>query len=443
MNNVPSWIYNDSPTKIGAKEASPKIPIEQYLSGFMTKTQAPTVGSFGHAPPRLVELKDSEGGTLWVNVTSNNKYVFSDADVRGDAHVKGKGYPSAMHEEHDHDTWVAAGQSYYPNLFNVVSLPQQTSKSGVLQSFGESPARYHPDDSPVPNFVQQFYVNGIHNNRLGEMFSRIHNRQQDLSDYYRTQHSADLTDFLESQGAKPAYIGAVGVGLVDEKTIMAVNRLVNGKDFITSSLDFNSKIIKQAEAYGISRREAIMFTLDEELMHLALDSYGRIEKGTHPTSEEIRVKSEQRNFYISQARKYAGSKEGRRYAYWAALKQHDIDTTPERYSKDDESHSLEQRVEGSIPSGASRTGTYAGRSVYGESASKPAILLGAKASKYKSVSARTYDERRRESSRRSSAELSEKEDAENSDVADSRQGREKAEAKESDAPQAEGQAEAA
>ena len=216
-------------------------------------------------------------------------------------------------------SWLDAGQRYGPKYFEYVRLTQKKSSSGAVESFGDSPAKFHPDDTPVRKYVHYFRLDEWPNNETGKAVSRIENIRQAL-----IRH-----------GYKDADIDNLGVGyLPDEKAIYGVARTESGRIRLSAAEDAHDKIVRDAKFLGIKPEDLLDSILAEEIVHILESDF---DKDGDPINIEIAAKERVSRGYEELAKGADGDPKKaelkRRYQKLAAIKKFDAETTPQRYSR--------------------------------------------------------------------------------------------------------------
>lgn len=216
-------------------------------------------------------------------------------------------------------SWLDSGQKYGPRYFNYVRLPEKESSSGVVESFGDSIAKFHPDDTPVRKYVRYFRADEWPHNETGNAVSRIENIRQAL-----IRH-----------GYREAGIDNIGVGyLPDEKAIYGVARTESGRIRLSAAEDAYGKIVRDAKFLGVKPEDLLNSILAEEFVHIWQRDF---DKDGDPIKIEIAAKELVARHYERLANGADGDPRKaelkRRYQKLAAIKKFDAETTPQRYSR--------------------------------------------------------------------------------------------------------------
>jgi len=138
-------------------------------------------------------------------------------------------------------SWLDTGQKYGTKYFDYVRLPQKTYSSGAVESFGDSPAKFHPDDTPVRKHVHYFRLDEWPNNEAGKAVSKIENIRQSL-----TRH-----------GYRAADIDNLGVGYLPENAIYGVTRTESGRIRFAAAEDAHDKIVRDAKFLGVKPEDLL------------------------------------------------------------------------------------------------------------------------------------------------------------------------------------------
>lgn len=216
-------------------------------------------------------------------------------------------------------SWLDAGQKYGTKYFDYVRLPQKTSSSGVVESFRDSVAIFHPDDTPVRKYARYLRTDEWPNNEVGKAVSEIENIRQAL-----IRH-----------GYREAGIDNIGVGyLRDERAIYGVARTESGRIRLSAAEDAYAKIARDAKFLGVKPEDLLNSILAEELAHILR---GDIDKDGDSINIEIATKELVARHYERLAKGADGDPKKaelrRRYQKLAAVKRLDAETTPQRYSR--------------------------------------------------------------------------------------------------------------
>ena len=215
-------------------------------------------------------------------------------------------------------SWLDTGQKYGTKYFDYVRLPQKTYSSGAVESFGDSPAKFHPDDTPVRKHVHYFRLDEWPNNEAGKAVSKIENIRQSL-----TRH-----------GYRAADIDNLGVGYLPENAIYGVTRTESGRIRFAAAEDAHDKIVRDAKFLGVKPEDLLNSILAEELVHIEQRDF---DKNGNPIKIEIAAKERVAMGYEELAKGADGDPKKaelrRRYQKLAAIKKFDAETTPQRYGK--------------------------------------------------------------------------------------------------------------
>lgn len=215
-------------------------------------------------------------------------------------------------------SWLDAGQKYGTKYFDYVRLPQKTSSSGVVESFQDSVAKFHPDDTPVRKYVRYLRTDEWPNNQVGNAISRIENIRQAL-----IRH-----------GYKDADIDNLGVGYLPERAIYGVTRSESGRIRLMAAEDAYDKIVRDAKFLGVKPEDLLDSNLAEEIVHILERDF---DKDGNPIKIEIATKERVARGYEELVKGADGDPRKaelkRRYQKRAAIKKFDAETTPQRYGK--------------------------------------------------------------------------------------------------------------
>jgi len=231
-------------------------------------------------------------------------------------------------------SWLDAGQRYGPKCFDYVRPTQKNFSSGAVESFGDSLAKFHNDDTPVRKHVHYFRVDEWPNNEVGKAVSRIENSRQSLMRYLITIDAQELSNYLKSLGYRAADIDNLGVGYLPEVAIYGVTRTESGRIRLSVAEDAYDKIVRDAKFLGVKPEDLLNSILAEELVHIWQRDF---DKDGDPIKIEIAAKERVARHYERLAKGADGDpKKGelkRKYQKLAAVKKLDAETTPQRYSR--------------------------------------------------------------------------------------------------------------
>ena len=231
-------------------------------------------------------------------------------------------------------SWLDAGQKYGTRYFDYVRLPQKNFSSGVVESFGDRPARFHPDDTPVRKDVRYFRADEWPNNQVGKAVSSIENIRQSLTRYLRTADAQELSKYMGSLGYRAADIDNLGVGYLPERAIFGVGRTESGRIRLMAAEDAYAKIVTDAKFLGVKPEDLLNSILAEEIAHIWRRD---IDKESDSIDIEIAAKELVARHYQRLADGADGDPKKaelrRRYQKLAAVKKFDAETTPQRYGK--------------------------------------------------------------------------------------------------------------
>ena len=293
---------------------------------------APTVGSYGHAAPVLIQAKDACGNPIWENRTANNAFRSYDVPINGyfspqvdDGIIRGNyQFPPIAN-------WKAAGEQNQERGY--VELSPETLPGIIIESFGERKLNVG-EGTPVDLFVHDYQLQGIRNNRAGPAFHRVENLRQSFINYLGTKFAQNHYSRLAALGYKSENIGYLGVAFVDG-VFYAVGRAPDGKIALSASIGTQTELEKLAKEWGLKPDDLRMDSFAEEITHIMRGSIDKVLSGqVGLIKEEIATKKMVRDSYLEEEKGAEGNPEA--VAYWrrmAEFKQGKIQRTPKDYGK--------------------------------------------------------------------------------------------------------------
>lgn len=299
---------------------SPKIAPESYKS---MQSIPITVSSEGYGESRPHFAKG-----LVYERTANNLYWTNAMDFERNGRALGP-------DDYFHyGNWIKAAKDYGPNSWNRVSLPPRTSASEAVESFDSINLSSHIEDTPLNKPIHIFYLRGLRMNEAGKKVSEVENFRQHINSYLRTSDGMELPTSLRAEGGKPTEIDDIAVGGLPSSALYGVGRTRSGRIQFKVAEEVYQKISAQARHFGMSIDDLMDTILAEELAHLW---FGDIDK----MGDEIKIEEAAKEAVLRHYLRLAKGTEGdpkkrrlmeRRYRQ-ALVKQIDLETTPERYSR--------------------------------------------------------------------------------------------------------------
>ena len=314
---------------------------DKNISG--RKIKGPTVGSYGHAAPILIQTIDACGNPIWENRTSNNTFKSYDVPINGyfspqidDGVIRGNyQFPPIAN-------WKAAGEESQAREYVV--YPKKSINYGLIESFGERQLKLDEGSTPVNLFVHDFSYNGPIND-FGKYSHLVRNLKQTLMNHYGTKDLQRLAAALQSKGMPLEDIGWLASGFVPKDVIYGVARLPDGKIIFVGAEDSFDKMVQEARYHGLKREDIEFLRIGEEITHIGRKSYDR---AVGRIREEKSTKRTLTDIILEMAEDSEGNPElVRHYLKLAEFMEGDIKTTRKRYRKSSFSpeENLDTRVE--------------------------------------------------------------------------------------------------
>jgi len=314
----------------GVLSHAPKVPREMIVSG---RGVPPTTGSYGHAAPVLLTVKDAHGNLTGINITSNN--IFKSADIQRNGYFSPQvddGVSRGNYQFSTFDVWKDACEK--PQTREDVRIPEITSHSGIIESFAPRKLDAGKGSTKLELYVHDFYAANWPNNEIGKGIHDIENLRQHLASYLGTEDGKELPTTLRESGGKPADIGNLGVGFLSKGAIYGVTRTKDGKILLTAAPDAFEKISSDAKHLGIRLYDLMDKAFAEEISHIwfrDFDKYG------DSVAIETAAKENVLRHYIRLKKNAEGNPKKldlkRRREKQIEATEHDIATTPQRYRK--------------------------------------------------------------------------------------------------------------